>query len=602
MKIIKLLVVFLGISFTVYSQSPNHIYQLQGFDQAHYSIENYQYEGGQGYLCAGTLFDKKNKTQSHLHLLKLRIDGSIEWEVQLETISKALDVTFNSSTGEIAVTGTIAYENVEVMFVSFFDFTTGALIESLGIPSYDSNGKLLNGAGTNLIYDKNRNVYIVGGYCYNFNIPLEVEKGILLEIEPIGSNHYMIIYKELSSNILPNAYYHINDITPINSGYFITGSYGTDCGSGISANLAVIVDYNLDLAFDLSFQETFRAINQIHFGVSSVYDEEKDKIFMMSYNYGGKSPYISVFKNVSNTPALDKQYHLPIIPSIYDKPGFQLIQDPNNSKRLIAAGYELTLTQTGGINTETWLLSFNKNTGLGKAFMKRRTPQAINFGTLTQGMLSPFWLLGGGGAFHPEIITTKVPDKTAGFVFVNPIGIVQGMTTQYSLNLMSINDIGTPSHCLQQKTYADTDDNTIYCTTAAVMIKDIDLGVFDIDPGLNRLKSYDDDNGCEGRSRFSNSNLGELIDKDKTKLNLNNMSLVVSPNPSKGNINVTLKNKILSGQLYLINTLGETLYLSEGLEGENIDLDIDLSHLAKGIYFLRYSDEENEMIKKVIKL
>lgn len=60
-----------------------------------------------------------------------------------------------------------------------------------------------------------------------------------------------------------------------------------------------------------------------------------------------------------------------------------------------------------------------------------------------------------------------------------------------------------------------------------------------------------------------------------------NIKMVAYPNPSHGKFTIHLNNEMKNGELQIINCIGQTVFTSRVMEGNNA---IDLSSLAKGLY------------------
>lgn len=73
------------------------------------------------------------------------------------------------------------------------------------------------------------------------------------------------------------------------------------------------------------------------------------------------------------------------------------------------------------------------------------------------------------------------------------------------------------------------------------------------------------------------------------------------PNPSQGNIQITMTEAVKGATVKVLNTMGQTV-LSQEMNEQSIQLDI--AHLANGVYIVTISNEDNENIvspKKLIK-
>jgi len=82
---------------------------------------------------------------------------------------------------------------------------------------------------------------------------------------------------------------------------------------------------------------------------------------------------------------------------------------------------------------------------------------------------------------------------------------------------------------------------------------------------------------------------------DKIERNKTIDDISVYPNPSSDIVNFGLPNSIIHLNLKVYNNLGKLLFVSKTNQ-------IDLSNYPKGIYLIHFSDGENVVIKKLIKL
>ena len=80
-----------------------------------------------------------------------------------------------------------------------------------------------------------------------------------------------------------------------------------------------------------------------------------------------------------------------------------------------------------------------------------------------------------------------------------------------------------------------------------------------------------------------------------------NYLVLAYPNPTAGNLSILINNPIGKSQLQLMNVLGEIIQLQEIDENTSVNLLMDLSNLANGVYYLNISDTKNKTIIPIIK-
>jgi len=72
----------------------------------------------------------------------------------------------------------------------------------------------------------------------------------------------------------------------------------------------------------------------------------------------------------------------------------------------------------------------------------------------------------------------------------------------------------------------------------------------------------------------------------------------VLPNPSSGIFNIQFENEMEYNRIEVIDAAGKLCYTKQNFKGNS--LVIDISHQAKGIYFLKLKNLENETVQKLI--
>lgn len=84
-----------------------------------------------------------------------------------------------------------------------------------------------------------------------------------------------------------------------------------------------------------------------------------------------------------------------------------------------------------------------------------------------------------------------------------------------------------------------------------------------------------------------------------TLADTNNFSvnLVIYPNPVKSILNIDLPVQLVSANLTLINTIGQTVY-SKVINSNSIS--IDTNQFSAGLYYLKISSDTNQFVKKII--
>ena len=117
-------------------------------------------------------------------------------------------------------------------------------------------------------------------------------------------------------------------------------------------------------------------------------------------------------------------------------------------------------------------------------------------------------------------------------------------------------------------------------------------GRFDVT--FNELKSWLDPHGynCTGLKGLDNT-------VSLNPLNNQPLSLTIYPNPATNNLSISLPNSLPNAVLTILDRLGRTLY-SQKLSSLDTHLNIDVSNLTNGVYFVRIYHKGDYIIKKII--
>jgi hypothetical protein len=576
-----------GLTAASYGQSFQSTIYQPGMDYNHYSIETTP--SGE-YVCAGTLFDAAGRTD--IHILKLDPFGNIIWETLINESDddRALDLVVDAN-DDIVVTGYISPValNWPELYVVKLD----------GNGNFIADSKLQHwhaAAGTNIIEATNGS-YIVGGfYAEPLSFPLVGNEAIVVEFDP-GLNY--ITHNQFSD--LDMEHSSINDIVEIPTvGYFLTGSVSMTAGypTGEQGVLALIVDTGLNLTNNLSFEAT----NWEHIGVSVDYDSATDELILMSNNSYIHNPQITVFQNMTTAPSVSVEYYLELDPTYgsYNAAGFDMEicdWDPNT---IIASGYFRTYDDGSGVilNACPWIVQFEKSSGAQVAGHYWPAPSP-NFHTHGGGVLSTF------SGEHPYVFNQEIMTLRAdaqGYVFVGPREVganfgIDVVTTimmddapcfeplhydnpSISSNPISLGDNFTPiANPMPNAPLNGVASNLdIYCPELARRCAPIydEWGIVVQD--------------CDEAGATASINDFDLA------------NFTVAPNPFQGNFTVEISGENLNGHLILINALGQTVYTSAQIGGEFYREQIEMESFEKGIYILKFTDGNSEIMKKIVKL
>ncbi len=564
-------------SFNGFSQFFQTTLNVQGRDMNHYSIESL--EERQEYVCAGTIF---NENDTDIHLFKTDLEGNILWEVFIDesTDDRGLDVTIDLAQ-DIILTGYITIDGSSKLFIA----------------KYDMNGNLLGNTilsdfpvsvGTNVIFSERTEHYIVGGFVAdNLELPLSDNYSILAEFDyDLNYVKHLEFRGDVSSNLDA-----INDIVETNNGYFVTGGVSTELGRfvqgvsrfGVQGVLAVSLDYDLSVIGDVSFESTNLRQN----GVSLAYNENADRIFLMSNNSIQHNPVITMINNASVNPTIALEYALLIENApAFNAAGFQL--EFSGAGVLTAAGYFRSYDISGSGNTRPWIVSFKANGG-GMIDGSVWTTDAPEFSFHGGNVLSTFV------GEHPFLFTQEILTENVsrrGFVFLGP----RTINDNYGLDIVST--VGPD--CFEPWTFNSSFLSSFPVNVSIIQNEAVSSNFeqtlisqesipFNICPSIRAQDIIDDNNQLENDNAIVK----------------NNFDFQVYPNPSISAFNIELIGENnLSGQFVMKNTLGQIVYSLIVEDRGDHQFKVDIENLNEGIYFLSFklNDSEIELTKKVIKI
>ncbi len=240
-----------------------------------------------------------------------------------------------------------------------------------------------------------------------------------------------------------------------------------------------------------------------------------------------------------------------------------------------------------------------------------------------------FWVNGGGGAQNTFIVTISSPNGGADEYAYN-----NTYTTTYEVPPVYYDGIvvwALPNSAAAENSWNLYDDqNNVIASrsagtyTAYAQHKDTVL----LNPGCYRLEFLDsDDDGMSffanndgngwvrlrdmqgafvsfnpnfGRSIIHSFTIGYTLEEEEYE---NATQLNIYPNPSKGEFNLVMDGYAdQTVNIQVVNLLGEVMYSKDVSGLNNKDMrEINLSHLADGIYYVRVSSGEYSNIKQIVK-
>ncbi len=538
-------------------------------DFNHYSIENTK----AGYVCVGTLFGEEN---NDIHIVNLRHDGQILWERIIDETKddRGLDVAVDVK-NNIVLTGYISpggpgFPN---LYIAKMDLSGNYIGDRSIVNVPPSWGHESMTAGTNIIYSKKTETYIVGGIIASkFERPLQYNRALITEFD---LNLNLLNQKRIFTG---SKFQSINDIQAVPEGYFITG--GIARLGNRQGVLAAIVDFDLDLVKNFSFDDFTEGK---HLGASIVYDGKKDDIYVLSNNETYSNPQVTRLKEVSNemtwcddNDIRGNSYLLEIDDNgDYKAAGFKLEKCVWNDKHLIASGYfQKRSSDYGKSGTIAWIIEFDKITGARVSGMEWTISPANGF-TDQGGVLSEY-------RFSSPLYYTQemfVPrNDRKGYVIIAP----RLIDNKYSLELLTTSFMNV-TDCFKELRFRPIDLDLRYeCIDQA----DID---FNQNTPKSYLKKIENKEEIFCNANYTSKSKAEPIVSESLN---SNQSITVYPNPANDNISIQLPNGTEKGKIEVINLTGKII-LQKDVNTSNFELKIE--NLENGLYFIRFNTTNGEV-------
>lgn len=560
-----------------------------GYSSDHYSIETFEQAGGAtSYAAAGTFF---NSGQTIMHIFTMDQFGTIVWEnyINLGALdARALDVAAGPN-NSVAITGYIDYGGGPELYAAWYD-PAGNLINDFQF----TNPTGASTSGNNIIYSRVNDQFIIGGF-ESAGLTL-TGKALLIALGG-GFNYQWSTEYDAQCDGFDMAV--INEIVEVNEHYFITGNFSA-AGSpmfGQSQVLAAMVENSTGAILD---NESFVATNtlggQQAMGISAYFDEAKS-ILVLMYNVSisptvdENRPYISVYE-VSGVD-LNYAYSLRIddtfatIPSpMTGNPnwtGLKLIYNRSADTYLIFG----MLEDYGGASD--LVLSVYQEIDIFSGTLVSPglywTQSQINSGYLPHS--GPFYSLFDDAFLRTKVYTPETATLNVdGANFVNIVP-VPGTTVTYDIYSSALNTASASSACLEQFK-PEIVPHTIHdllCLNENPAPGIIDNPLYNETPTLSAQITT-----CPVISSEPATN----AEFEKNSEDFNQLTLVSNPAQNMLQFKITQTGTY---QLKVMNLEGQLLISSEfeNLTGQN---EIDINHLATGMYVLVTTDSKGQSMQQ----
>lgn len=572
----------LFLSVQAGAQSFERTLEQGSVDFNHYSVEN----SGKEYVLAGTKF-YNSASNNDIHIMKMDAGGNMMWEqyIDVSRDDRALDVTVDDKDNVIVcgyVLGRGPVGTIARPYVVKLD-PNGNFIADLTIAGpmpYHANG-----AGTNIIFSKTKQVYIVGGFfAGNFAAPLANNDAFVCEI-PLSLSGGATWATTFTGP--QQTHSSINDIVEVPSkGYFVTGSFDRTLWGGNpgSAVIAYFIDFGGNPIHDLSFNSS----NSTHQGVSAVYVPNDDYIYLMSNNSGYHNPQLTLIAEVSGpSPSIVSNYYLELDPSYgqMNAAGLQLRHSATDPKNLVAAGNFRNYPIIYDPTMSTWISEFDKYTGTNiETWVRPASAPGAQFqgGSLLADFYGQFPYI-----YDPEILAYN--SVNSGYCFLGPTTATAG-STDYSMQIESTVLPPKPgSTCLKQYpmtpyTLSHSPEPPIVMVGTAKLNKLVAPVKQDNTPIVKT---------CE-LLKPAPTEIGKTGDAERLGIN-------VYPNPTSDILNVELQARRATRiTLNVYDMLGRQVSMQEyKVSAGTASLKLDITTLSNGLYMLMASDDNGTVYPNI---
>ena len=535
----------------------------------HYSIENI--EGG--YICVGTLFGKDN---NDIHIISLSNEGDVLWERVIDRTEddRGLDVLVDPS-NDIILTGYISPGGVgsSNLYVAKLDIGGDLIGDRSLINTPQVGSPVLMTAGSNIIYSKEEEQYIVGGIITD------------KMVQPLDYNYCLLVSFDLSLNILEtnkifagSGFQSINDIVEVRDGYFITGGLKRpDNRQGV---LAAVVDYELDITKNFSFDD-LKADK--HIGVSVLYDEGSDDIYLMSNNSAYHNPQITTIHNVSDnydwcTSDISYTSYLLVLDDrgSFLPAGYKLEPSLTNPDYLVASGYfKKRESDYGESGTTAWMVEFDKETGGLKLGMEWAIAPSVGF--MDQEDVLSEYRFNAPLYYNQEMMTKRNDER--GYVMITP----RLIRKRYSLELMTTN-INKVDGCFNKIEFRP---KQLELRFECIDQSNIDFVQYA--PELS-IREIENEYAVVCKEGYYPKRRDALSTHELEAEN----TLMVYPNPANKLLTVEFPDGAENGKIEVIDLAGKVV-IQNDMNATTIELNIET--LENGIYFIKYSTLNGEVYK-----
>lgn len=200
-----------------------------------------------------------------------------------------------------------------------------------------------------------------------------------------------------------------------------------------------------------------------------------------------------------------------------------------------------------------------------------------------------------------KVVTAQMTVRNTGFANSNAFDVALFLkdvnsSTEYEIDRsnysgLSYNQLGNA--------------NTLYITNWTINLSNetqLPGGTYKVQARINDNQNAYETNYTNNQENFGNASFTYVQAVTGIKENASSFQASVFPNPSTGIFRLELHNEQLTSSKLTVdiyNALGEKVYSTFHIGSES-SFDVDLSHQAKGLYFIKLSSEEKSVTQKLI--
>ncbi|MDZ4758211.1 MAG: T9SS type A sorting domain-containing protein [Bacteroidota bacterium] len=276
------------------------------------------------------------------------------------------------------------------------------------------------------------------------------------------------------------------------------------------------------------------------------------------------------------------------------KCGLSITTQPTHQTLNVGANAQYTIATSSQTTTYRWQKNkgsgfVNINNGGQYAGVITTTLTIANVTVSQNNYTYRCVIVDGNCSDTSNIVTLKVNCKLAITMQPSSQSIIVGSNAQYIVSALS----QTASYQWQENTGASFSNLTNGGQYAGVSNDTLTISNATLSQNSYNYRCIASEAGC-----IDTSNAALLTVKKNSGVSsiINDNGFDIFPNPSNGNFTIIYASSLQKETLTIYNTLGEQVYNS--VWNNETQRTIDLSYLAKGIYFIRLGEDTRRIVKE----